>query len=556
MANPKLRQNEAGGALCAEATNRTGRADAPIHASRPPLPDIPKSALQLRELLSVVLLVVLSDVTIYRGHGFGGYALLLVAAPLLLLSGSPRPTTGWRLGIVGSMLLALAARMSWLGSWPAVVVGGVLLVAYAMSLAGRTPYLLGLLVYVLQTPVAGVNGLLHYGRSLKHIKLKFGYLFSLSVGLPLAAVGVFGTLFILANPDLVTSVTVSAQRVFQFLDDWILVFAPQESEVVFWGIVAWLTIGLLRPIVLQPDVASVSSRGGDVPEAQAATGATPLHGALRNMLVALIGLFAIYLAFEFNTLWFREFPKGFYYAGYAHEGAAWLTVALALATVVLSLTFRGAVLCDPHLPGLRRLAWFWWAENLILAVTVYNRLSIYISFNGMTRMRTVAIFGISAVVAGLFLTAWKIAHNRDFAWLVRRDLWALAIAVYLFVLTPVDMLVHAYNVRRILAGDVAPSVQISEHPVSAEGVLVLPSLAHCDDAIIREGIRALLADWAGQMQVQGALREEQGWTMFQCAEVELLHALQARRDDWQAYEDPTKRTAAWAKFREYAYQWY
>ena len=60
------------------------------------------------------------------------------------------------------------------------------------------------------------------------------------------------------------------------------------------------------------------------------------YGAVRNTLIALIGLFVVYLVFEFQTLWFREFPDGFYYAGYAHYGAAWLTLALALASGLLS----------------------------------------------------------------------------------------------------------------------------------------------------------------------------------------------------------------------------
>jgi len=59
---------------------------------------------------------------------------------------------------------------------------------------------------------------------------------------------------------------------------------------------------------------------------------SPLYSAYRNTLMTLIVLFTIYLVFEFITLWRREFPPGFYYAGYAHQGAAWLTFALALAT--------------------------------------------------------------------------------------------------------------------------------------------------------------------------------------------------------------------------------
>jgi hypothetical protein len=282
----------------------------------------------------------------------------------------------------------------------------------------------------------------------------------------------------------------------------------------------------------------------------------PLYAPLRNMLAAVSVLFAVYLVFEFWTLWFRTFPKGFYYAGYAHEGAAWLTTALALATLLLSLVFRGSILHDPRLPRLRAWAWIWSAENLLLAATVYNRMLIYIDFNGMTRMRTVGLFGITCVLAGFWLVIWKIIRNRDFVWLIRRQLWALAIAVYLFALTPVDWLVHTYNVRHVLAGDLPPAVQISTHPIDTEGVLALPPLVHSHDAIIREGICALLAERAIEAERIAKQRETDGWTSFQLCDQLLHERLQSSRAQWRPYLDNTRREAALQRFHKYVYQWY
>ena len=45
---------------------------------------------------------------------------------------------------------------------------------------------------------------------------------------------------------------------------------------------------------------------------------------------------------------------------------------------------------------------------MVLALAVFNRLFIYISFNGMTRMRIVALYGMSAVAVGFVLVVWKI----------------------------------------------------------------------------------------------------------------------------------------------------
>ena len=239
------------------------------------------------------------------------------------------------------------------------------------------------------------------------------------------------------------------------------------------------------------------------------------------------------------------------------RAAAWLTVALALATAILSLVFRGRILHDPRLSRLRRLAWLWSFENILLATAVYHRLYIYIGFNGMTRMRMVGIYGMSAVVVGFILVVWKIIQNHDFVWLMRRHLWTLAVAVYLFAITPVDTIVTSYNVRRILGGDPAPSVQISEHPISAEGVLLLQPLLGCEDAKIREGIAAMLAKRQAEAQSLAAEREQEGWTTYQIADRMLLDSLDASAAKWAKYTaDPARREAAWKTFKDYAYQWY
>ena len=109
---------------------------------------------------------------------------------------------------------------------------------------------------------------------------------------------------------------------------------------------------------------------------------------------------------------------------------------------------------------------------MLLAIAVYHRLYIYIGFNGMTRMRMVGIFGISAVLVGFLLVLWKIARNRGFLWLLHRHLWTVAMAVYVYSVIPVDVVVVQYNVHRILAGDPAQSVQISVHPIARRACCV------------------------------------------------------------------------------------
>ena len=515
----------------------------------------PQMPVRVREILAVVLVVALADLTVYRGQGYAGLALLFAATPALLAWGTQRPSSRAGVWLMAGMLVPLAVKLAWCGHAGLVAAGFVLIVAQAMALNGLTPHILEMIVYGAQTLVAGWHGLLQYARTVKSLEparlSRDGWL---SIVLPLIALVAFGSLFLLANPDLVNSFTETLRHLLDWLTDALQRFAPRWTEFLFWMATAWFTIGLLRPVLSQWLLAILSGDEERTVITTAPSAESSLYAAFRNTLVVVIVLFACYLVFEFKTLWLRQFPKGFYYAGYAHKGAAWLTAALALSTVVLSLVFRGSVLGDPRLPSLRKLAWIWSAENLILALSVYHRMQIYVDFNGMTRMRTVGLFGITAVLVGFLLVVWKIMYGRNFVWLLRRHLWTLAIALYLLAVTPVDPIVHGYNVRRMLRGDLAPVVQVSVHPISSEGVLVLHPLVSSRDATIREGIRALLAQRAEQLE--NRLGQHKGWTAFQLADRLLLRKLQAVRGDWEHYTDRDARKAALKRFHDYAYQWY
>lgn len=506
-------------------------------------------SVQWRQFAVVLLLVALCDATIYRGHGFAGYAALFLIAPLEIACGAFRPRGGHASWFIGGMLVFLAARMLWSGSGLLVATGFSLLAAFATALSGQMPHVAETLVFASQSIAAGYKGLVQYGRwaaasPLSRIPL-------LNIGLPLAALLIFGAVFVLANPDLVASFSDALQTIVRQVREWLAHLS--WGELAFWIAVAWISTGLLRQV-------SVKSAASEAPDGEQPgthdSAPSRFYPAYRNTLLTVIVLFAVYLVFEFRTLWFREFPKGFYFSGYAHEGAAWLTFALALATAVLSLVFRGAVLRDSRVARLRWLGWIWSAENFVLAVAVYHRMAIYINFNGMSPMRMVGLYGMSAVVIGFMLVLWKIGHGRSFGWLVRRQLWALAVVVYLFALTPVDTIVTEYNVRRILAGDPAASVQISVHPISAEGVLMLAPLLDCNDAIIREGIAAMLAQRDDQAEALAERRESLGWTTYQLSDIVLLERLRADRARWSTYRDAALRDAALKRFHDYAYQWY
>jgi hypothetical protein len=514
--------------------------------------DYSSPAFLFRELTILGLLVLLSDLTLYRAKGFAGPAVFFLAAPLLIWMGIAgqrrRDISQW---VLGGMLTLLSIRLVWCGSFLAVGTGLALVCCFAMAVSGMRPYVTQAVVFASKLIAYGYRGLQHYFRWASRWSPTFLKANWFAVALPAAMLMIFSAIFVLANPDLVRSLSESLSQFIDRFDRWLMEL--DAVEFLFCGFTAWIATGLLRSELTQ------------IPEPPRSTvipgSPSPFFDAYRNTLTVVIVLFAIYLVFEFQTLWLRTFPVGFHYSGYAHQGAAWLTVALALATLLLSLIFRGTVLADPRLGQLRTLSWIWSTENLLLALAVFNRLFIYVGFNGMTRMRVIGFLGVTSVVVGFILVLIKIRRNENFTWLIRRQLWTVAIAAYVYVVFPVDAYVNQFNVARILAGDPRPSVQISHHPTSNEGWLCLAPLIDCNDQIIRNGIRGMLDQKLAELEQSRSAPGQQNWSARQLA-TDRLHAqlsgLQSKwsNDPWRKISNTELRFQIINTFSNYSYQWY
>ena len=325
----------------------------PLIDPEPPVPQLPAGAPVLpppsptppprfAELVCLVGMLILADLAIYRGQGaaYAGWAALFGGAPVLLsvAVARRRPTIG--VLILGAMLIVLAARLVWCGSPVGQGVGLALLPCFSIALAGFVPYASDAFVLTLQIPYHGARALAADVRGVLNID-RLAPATVMAVAIPLAIGAAFSLLFVLANPDLVKSVSDSLSQFLERLRSGLLDISV--GECVFLACVGWITLALLRGRVARSRRAPQSDAAFDS-ERDAATASQPMYAVWRNTLALVVAIYAVYLVFEFQTLWFRKFPKGFYYSGYAHEGAAWLTIALALATSILSLIFRGRLL--------------------------------------------------------------------------------------------------------------------------------------------------------------------------------------------------------------------
>ena len=549
----------------------------PFATSRPGLPlvpttdDAPDPPAAWREPVAAVLSAALFDLLIYRTGGYAAAGLFFLGLIPVWAVGSPfRGMNGRGFACVAVLLGLTAVRLAWLGWGGAVGAGVVLLVALGLARAGRRVWVLDLPVQFVQTfpaaPAAAIALRRLFDRSPSPPDPDVGKLEiepksgagPLSVLLPAAATATFAGLFLLANPDLRSAAADLLANLSERVAAAVSWAVPGPAQAFLWVVAAGLTLGTLRPLVrgslLDPlaefEAAAAARRRSAGPDRSAA------YPAVRNTLLAVVALFAAYLPYEFLTLWRRHFPEGFYYAGFAHEGAAWLTVALATATALLSACFRGSLLADPRLPGLRRLAWAWSALNFLLVLAAVNRLLIYVDYNGLSRLRIVGFLGIAAVVCGFAVCVAKIAGDRGFTWLVRRQLRAAALVVLVGLLLPVDWLAHRYNAGRVSAGDPAPLALIAHHEIDTGGLLALEPVLFADDAIAARGVAGLIALGAADLPERTGGGPLARLADFQLAEIQFRRMHARNRDRIDELLTETTPAAAVAELKAYAWRWW
>jgi hypothetical protein len=498
------------------------------------------------EVFAVVVWTVLADLLIFRALGFCGPAVFFAAVPLIFSIAQHSLICKHSAILIVGLLIIVVARLVWQGSSLAIFAAVALVVGLAMSAAGAVPLVIEGASLAVRCAFDGASRLSQYRlpRQIHQSAKVHSNLLSLLI--PIAALLVFGSIFVFANPNLFTWVSSELSFLSTMIMDWLK--GISIFELPFCIAALLIGIGLMRPTRPLPQIGPAGMVMQTMPGQESST----WYPAFRNTLITLIGLFIVYLVFEFATLWKRDFPSGFYYAGYAHQGAAWLTFALALATALLSLIFRQSMLRDPRLDRVRNLAWVWSGLNLMLAIAVYNRLLIYVGYNGMTRMRTIGFFGISLVVIGFCLVLYKIAKNRSFWWLIRMQLVALTVTVIAYSVFPVDWVAHRYNASRIRSGYLHPAVMIAVKPISDEGMFPLLGLVGTQDATIREGVLALLAQRHQEIQKQ----PHHHWTQFQGSRNRLAHALNEIQLKWQPYQNASDRNGAIEEFKAYAMKWY
>ena len=488
---------------------------APAMPARKPAPP-PRPARPV-ELAAIAGGVVIADVALWGGTGGFGLDALFAALPIGLALGVRRIRTSPRLFAIGALLLTVAARMAYHPSVGLVLLALALLAGFAMALRQRASFAPEIAlsavsaIAVLPSRAGAVWG----GARRILSRTKLGKVSVLPIVIPLALLGAFLGVFALANPVVAHGLARGWAAVTS------LVSLPHPVRIGLWALFALGAAVLLRPATYRFKAVFGMSAEGE---------ATPVSLAVaRNALVALNALFLAFNALDAAYLWAGSPPPGTDTQHYAHSGTFWLTIALSMTTATIGVLFRKELAFDPRAKLARILACVWVAQSYVLALGAFRRIAMHVTRSGLSDLRIVGVFGTALVCVGLALVLVKVLRLKSFAWLLRRQADALAIALVCYAATPTHLVSAKVNVARIQSGEYRPALHTfaqSRHAESAPALL--PLLSH-DDKRVRQGVAALLLDELEALD--GEAKGQTRWTEGELARGRARAALAARKDD-------------------------
>ncbi len=118
--------------------------------------------------------------------------------------------------------------------------------------------------------------------------------------------------------------------------------------------------------------------------------------ALLNLLFAVVNFIDVknvWFQFDINEV---ESLKSF-----LHEGVGWLIFSLLVSMIIILFYFRGNLNFYPQSTFLKKLAYAWTFQNMILAISVLYRTVYYIQYHGIASKRIGVFIFVLIVFLGL-----------------------------------------------------------------------------------------------------------------------------------------------------------
>jgi Domain of unknown function (DUF4173) len=461
-------------------------------------------AFTLRELLSVLSLIVLGDLGFYV-YGGAAQALCLLLSAAVLVCVRPIPRTSPRLLAILGLGFALALRCLYLPSGWVSLMGILMLAAIAQATRMRALHVIEYGVALTSVPFKLGRRIHAFARGLAAYGVLRQRGSALSIAIPIAIVSAFASVFCLANPVL--------ERLILGALHWLQNHFPSLERMALWSAVSIAALTLVRPALRMP-LAWQERANPDDADAEAdaeASDSRPMEQAIaRNALIGLNALFLLQNLLDAPQMLAFQAPAGMTTRQYAHAGALWLTVALLMLNATIGFFFRSRLAVAPHARNVRRLAYGLVAQGFVLSACTYERMLLHVHTVGLSNLHIVGFIGATMVVVGMVAIAYKLARAKTFAFLLRRQLEVAVAALVVFAVLPTHALSARFNVARIQAGELHPVIHLFAQAKSAESAALLLPLCGHPNAVVRNGIRALLASEARVVQARARWAREHG----------------------------------------------
>jgi len=164
-------------------------------------------------------------------------------------------------------------------------------------------------------------------------------------------------------------------------------------------------------------------------------------------LVLLNVLLLIVNSIDISYIWFGFNAQEVNLYEMIHEGADLLIFSMVMAILVLLIFFRGNINFYQNNKWLKRGAYFWIIQNIILVISVFLRDYHYIRETGLAYKRIGVLFYLALVLVGLITVFWKIYHRKTVYYLFRVNAWAVIILLIFSTTINWDYTIAAYNLE-------------------------------------------------------------------------------------------------------------
>jgi uncharacterized protein DUF4153 len=210
---------------------------------------------------------------------------------------------------------------------------------------------------------------------------------------------------------------------------------------------------------------------------------------LRSLILFNL-LFAVQTVLDIIYLWGNvALPADISYASYAHRGAYPLIVTALLAAGFVLIAMRPGGPSEQS-KVIRPLVYLWVAQNVLLVISSILRLDLYVQIYLLTTWRIAAFIWMLLVATGLVLIVARIALQRSNGWLVRLNLVAVLLTLYISSLTNFVAIIADYNVSHSREAT-GKGVNVDFNYLLSLGPQALPGINK--SSRIREGDWTLMA---------------------------------------------------------------